>query len=254
MRAPRPTRFASSSKALALGALLAAIAPAAVAGAAPRVQVMVVGRSALLLAPRTVDAHGVYVRASGKRCAAGAGTPLAALAGARRAGGPSFGVRDYGGSCSRRARDGGALFVTRVGPDRNRGRDGWAYKVGSRAGSAGAADPSGPFGRGRLRSGARVMWFWCRLGRRGSCQRTLAVASAGRVARGGRLRVVVRGYDDFGNARRIRGARVSLGGRTATSGAGGIAFVRAPSRSGRVRLTATRGGLVRAFDRSVRVG
>ncbi|MCW2991495.1 MAG: hypothetical protein JWM73_2089, partial [Solirubrobacterales bacterium] len=59
--------------ALALAGVLAAVAPAAVAGAAPRVQVMVVGRSGLLLAPRAVDAHGVLVRASGKRCAAGAG-------------------------------------------------------------------------------------------------------------------------------------------------------------------------------------
>lgn len=259
MHGLRPRACGSSSRrmvrtALALTCALAAVAPAAAAAAAPRVKVMVVGRSDLLLAPRTVAAHGVYVRASGKRCAAGAGTPLAALVAARRAGGPSLTVRDYGGSCSRRARDGGALFVTRVGPNRNRGRDGWAYKVGTRAGTAGAADPSGPFGSGRLRSGARVTWFWCRLARSGSCQRTLAVGSAGRVARGGRLRVVVRGYDDFGNARRIRGARVSLGGRSAVSGGGGVAHLRAPSRGGRVRLTATKRGLVRAFDRQVRVG
>lgn len=240
--------------ALALAGVIAAVAPAAAAVAAPRVKVMVVGRSALLLAPRAVDARGVYVRASGKRCAAGAGTPLAALAGARRAGGPSFSVRDYGGSCSRRARDGGGLFVTRVGPDRNRGRNGWTYKVGARAGTAGAGDPSGPFGRGLLRAGAKVTWFWCRLSRRGSCQRTLAVASAASVARRGRLRVVVRGYDDFGNARRIRGARVSFGSRSAISGRRGVAWLRAPSRAGRVRLTATRRGLVRAFDRQVRVG
>ena len=240
--------------ALALAGVIAAVAPAAVAVAAPRVKVMVVGRSDLLLAPRTVDARGVYVRASGKRCAAGAGTPLAALAGARRAGGPSFAVRDYGGSCSGRARDGGALFVTRVGPNRNRGRDGWAYKVGARAGTAGAGDPSGPFGSGLLRAGAKVTWFWCRLSQRGSCQRTLAVASAGRLSRGGRLRVVVRGYDDFGNARRIRGARVSLGGRSATSGRRGVAWLRAPSSPGRVRLTATKRGLVRAFDRQVLIG
>ncbi|MFL5847011.1 MAG: hypothetical protein ACJ762_20195 [Solirubrobacteraceae bacterium] len=215
---------------------------------------MVVGRADLLLAPRTVDARGVVVRASGKRCAAGRGTPLAALAGARRSGGPSFTVRDYGGSCSRRAADGGALFVTRIGGDRNRGRDGWTYKVGSRSGSAGAADPSGPFGSGLLRAGAHVTWFWCRLSRSGSCQRTLAVRSAGRVSRGGRLRVVVRGYDDFGHGRRIGGARVSFGSRSATTNRRGVATVRAPGSGGRVRLTATKRGLVRAFDRQVRVG
>jgi hypothetical protein len=234
--------------------VLAAVAPAAVADAAPRVQVMVVGRTSLMLAPRTVDAHRVVVRASGKRCAAGAGTPLAALAGARRAGGPSFRVQDFGGSCSRSARDSSALFVTSVGGQRNHGRNGWTYKVGGRSGTAGAGDLAGPFGNGRLRAGQRVTWFWCRLGRRGSCQRTLAVASAGRVARRGRLRVVVRGYDDFGRARRIRGARVTFGGRSVTSGRRGIASVRAPAHTGRVRLTATKDGLVRAFDRMVRVG
>jgi hypothetical protein len=215
---------------------------------------MVAGKSDLLLAPRTVSARAVTVRASGKRCAAAAGTPLAALAGARRAGGPSFGVRDYGGSCSRRAADGAALFVTRIGPDRNRGRNGWTYKVGTRSGSAGAADPSGPFGNGRLRSGALITWFWCRLSSRGSCQRTLSASSRRSVAPGAPLTVRVRGYDDFGRSVRVRGAKVSLGSRSAITGGDGIAHVRAPGRSGRVRLTATRAGMVRAFDRSIRVG
>src|SRR4051812_45232464 len=135
-------------RALALGVVLALAAPAAGAGAAPRVKVMVMGRTGLLLAPRAVVAKAVTVRASGKRCAAAAGTPLSALAGARRAGGPAFRVKVYGGSCSRRPADSAALFVTRVGPDGNRGRNGWAYKVGTRAGTAGAADLSGPFGNG----------------------------------------------------------------------------------------------------------
>ena len=236
--------------ALALAGVLAAAAPAA-AGAAPRVRVMVVGRSDLLLAPRTVTARAVTVAASGKRCGVAAGTPLAALAGARRAGAPSFSVRDFGGSCTRAARNSAQLFVTRIGGDRNRGQGGWTYKVGTRAGSAGAANPAGPFGNGRLRSGAHVTWFWCRRG--GACQRTLSVASRGRVGHGGRLRVVVRGYDDFGHARRIRGARVRLGGRSAVTGPHGVAHVRAPRRTGRVRLTATKRGLVRAFDRRIRV-
>ena len=51
-----------------------------------------------------------------------------------------FRLRDYG-ACSRRARDAGSLYVRQIGPDRERGRDGWVYKVGSRAGSTGAADP-----------------------------------------------------------------------------------------------------------------
>ena len=258
MRGRRPTGSGSSSRAvartaLALAGLLAAVAPAT-AAAAPRVKVMVHGPSELLLAPRTVEARGVLVRASGKRCRAGAGTALAALAGARRAGGPSFAVRDDGGSCSRRARDSGALFVTQIGANRNRGRDGWVYKVGNRAGTAGAADPSGSFGSGRLRAGDRVTWFWCRLARAGSCQRTLEVRpSRWRVARSAAVRVTVRGYDDFGRSRLVRGARVRLGGRSATTGRRGVAVLRAPGRSGWARLTATRSGLVRAFDRRVRV-
>ena len=236
--------------ALALCCALAAAAPAA---AAPRVKVMIVGRSGLLLAPRTVTARQVVVRASAKRCAAAAATPLAALAGAQRAGGPSFTVSDYGGSCSRRARDGAALFVTRVGADRNSGRDGWEYKVGTRSGTAGAADPAGPFGSGRLRAGASVTWFWCRLARSGSCQRTLSVSSRRIVARGGALRVRVRAYDDFGHAVSVRGARVALGGARARTNGRGIATVRAPARAGAARLTATRRGLVRAFDHRIRV-
>ena len=238
---------------LRVALVLVLATPAAGAGAAPRVKVMVVGRSGLLLAPRTVVARQVVVRASGKRCAAAAATPLAALAGARRAGGPSFTVRDYGGSCSRRPVDSASLFVVRVGGDRNRGRDGWAYKVGTRSGSAGAADPAGPFGRGRLRSGSSVTWFWCRLGRRGSCQRTLSVSSRRSVRRGGTLRVHVRAYDDAGHAIAARGARVAFGSARARTNARGIAVVRAPRRPGSARLTATRPGMVRAFDHRIRV-
>jgi hypothetical protein len=246
--------FASSARrALALTGLLAAVAPATAADAAPRVRVMVVGRSDLLLAPRAVTARAVTVRASGKRCRVAAATPLAALAGARRAGGPSFTVRDYGGSCSRRASDGGALFVTRVGADRNRGQDGWAYKVETRAGSAGAADPTGPFGSGRLRSGAAVTWFWCRLARGRTCQRTLSASSRSTVARGAQLKVRVRGYDDFGRSILVHRARVTFGAMSALTDSRGIAYVRAPSSGGHVRLTATRAGMVRAFDRSIGV-
>ena len=59
-----------------------------------------------------------------------------------------------------------------IGADLNRGQNGWVYKVGRRAATAGAADPTGAFGNGRLRRGQRVTWFYCRL-RAGGCQRTL---------------------------------------------------------------------------------
>ena len=240
--------------ALALCGVVVGVA-SATATAAPRVQVMIAGRTHLLLAPHTVRAAEVRVSASAKRCAAAAATPLAALAAARGAGGPVFRVRDYGGSCSGAPRDGGSLFVFEIGPDRNRGRDGWTYKVGTRSGTAGAADPSGPFGRGLLRAGAQITWFWCRLSAGGTCQRTLQVQPAGgRVAPGARVRVVVRGYDDFGHAETVRGARVLLGGARAITGRGGVAVLRAPSRPGGVRVTATRRGMVRAFDRTIQVG
>lgn len=239
-------------RALALSGVLAA-ALAAAADGAPRIKVMVHGRSDLLLAPRAVEARSVLVRASGKRCRAGAATPLAVLAAARRSGGPGFAVRDVGGGCSRRAADGGQLFVTSVAGQRNRGRDGWVYKVGRRAGTAGAADPTGPFGDGRLRRGARVTWFWCEMTRRSTCQRTLEVRLRSRPVAGSTVRAVVRGYDDFGRGRAVRGARVRLGGRSAVTGRGGVARLRVPSRRGLARLTATKDGMVRAFDRRVRV-
>jgi len=67
------------------------------------------------------------------------------------------------------------------------------------------------------------------------------------------LRVTVRGYDDFGHAQRVSGARVRLGGNAALTGDDGRVWVRAPSRAGNTRLTATRRGAVRAFDRRIRV-
>ena len=99
------------------------------------------------------------------------------------------------------ARDGGGLFVGSIRGDVNRGQNGWVYKVGRRAATAGAADPSGPFGRGRLRTGQRVTWFYCRL-RDGGCQRTLELklrAEAGAVV------ATVRGYDDEGHGVAGRG-------------------------------------------------
>lgn len=233
--------------ALALTGVLAAVAPAA---AAPRVRILVAGQgSSARLGPRAVSAAAATVSASGKRCGVAAATPLAALLATRL----PLQVRDYGGACSRRASDGGALFVVGIGSERNRGRDGWVYKVGARSGTAGAADPAGPFGRGRLRSGAHVTWFWCRMGAAGTCQRTLGVSARRTVARGRQLRVRVRGYDDFGHGVAVAGARVQLGGLAAITGRDGVAYVRTPDHAGHLRLGATRSGMVRAFGRGVRV-
>jgi hypothetical protein len=90
--------------------------------------------------------------------------------------------------------------------------------------------------------------------RSGGCQRTLSVSSRRSVGRGGRLRVRVRAYDDFGRSVAARGARVALGSARATANRRGVAVVRAPRRAGTARLTATKDGMVRAFDHRIRVG
>lgn len=236
------------------GAAASAAAPAGAVGAtAPRVDVMVAGRAQVLAAPRAVRATATTVRVGRRRCGIAAGTPLSALAALRRAGGPAFTVRDFG-SCSRRAADAGGLFVRKVGPDANRGQDGWVYKVGTRVGTAAAADPAGPFGNGRrLRTGQRLLWFWCHMGTHG-CQRTLAfVHPPATVVAGAPVTVTVDGYDDTGHATPAANVTVALGGVTATTGADGRATLPAPATRGTVRLTATGGGAVAAFPEAVRV-
>jgi len=229
-------------------------ARAAPAAAGPRVQAMIVGRNGRAsFGPRTVAAGEATVTVGRRRCRVATGTPLAALAAARRARGPSFAVADLASSCSaRRARDSAGLFVRRVGRDRNRGQAGWVYKVGNRAGTSGAADPSGPFGAGRLRAGARVLWFWCRVAL--ACQRSLVVSPAALgVAPGRPLAVVVRAYDDLGRGRPLAGASVILGRARTTTGRGGRAVLTAPLVGGRYRLAATARGTIPAFAETIEV-
>jgi hypothetical protein len=223
---------------------------------------MVVGRAGIQLAPtpRVVRARAARVAVGRRHCSVAAGTPLAALAALRRAGGPRYRVRDFA-SCSRHSVDASGLYVSQIGHDRARGQDGWVYKVGNRAGSAGAGDTRGPFGTGRrLRGGQRLLWFWCRMGP-GGCQRTLVVAPAARrVAHGGALQVTVRGYDDNGHGVPVAGAIVILtsgaAGTTsmAITDANGEATVHAPNTAPRALITATRAGLAPSFPEAVLVG
>jgi hypothetical protein len=225
-----------------IGGLTAVLAaPAAGAGAGPpTIEQMVVFRDGNAVT-RTVNAKRVRVRVGGRSCAAGDGTALAALV---RSHVGRLRLRDYG-SCSSRPRDGAGLFVRAIRGDRNRGQDGWVYKVGHRGATAGSADPGGPFGRGRLRSGQRVTWFYCRL-RDGGCQRTLGLAA---TAEAGAVKVTVRGYDDEGRGVPVEGATVSAGSVTAVSGADGSARLALPA--GRHRLVADKDGLVRSFGERV---
>jgi hypothetical protein len=235
-----PAGVRRAAAALGAAAVLAAAAPAAGSGRAPVVDHMVVFRSGEAIV-RHVSTRSVRVRVGRKRCVVGSGLPLAALARARPG---RIRLRDFG-SCGRRARDSGDLFVTGIGPDRNRGQRGWVYKVGRKAATAGAANPTGPFGRGRLRSGQRVVWFYCL--KASSCQRTLVVRA--RVRAGGAVTVRVVGYDDEGRGVDVAGATVRLGRASVTSGVDGLAFFRVPP--GRYRLFASKRRLVRSFPELV---
>ncbi|HEX2016652.1 MAG TPA: hypothetical protein VGN69_08145 [Solirubrobacteraceae bacterium] len=230
-------------------------APAAGTGrsAGAKVTIMVVGSRATLLGPTAVTARRATVRVRGRRCAIAPDTPLAALLEARRAGAPSPLLRDYG-HCSRQTRDAAALFVYALGPDHNRARDGWVYKVGHRLGTTGAADPSGPRGDGhRLGSGERVLWFWCQEPPAGGCQRTLEVSPEQRtLGAGQQLAVRVTGFDDHGRGAPVAGATVTLGSASASTGADGVARVTAAG-SGPQALNALAAGTIAAFPVVVRV-
>jgi hypothetical protein len=239
---------ACTAAAVAAAAGAGPAAPAATA-AAPKVTVMVVGKERVLRDARALRARQRRVKVGSRRCAVAAGTPLAALAALR----VPVRVRDYG-ACGRRPRDASGLFVNRIGSERNRGQDGWVYKVGRRAGSGGAADVAGPFGTGRrLRGGDRLLWFWCEMQSSG-CQRTLeAVPDRGAAARGETVRVTVRGYDDQGRGVAVSGATVRLGTASALTGADGVATVTV-AEAGRLALTASAPGMVRSFPGEVRAG
>jgi hypothetical protein len=210
---------------------------------APTLRQMVVFRSGRAVTTR-VSSRGLRARVGSKRCAVAAGTALAALL---RDPPARVRLRDFG-SCSRRPRDGGQLFVRGIGPDLNSGRDGWVYKVGRRAATAGAADPAGPFGRGRLRSRQRITWFYCRL-LAGGCQRSLELRAAS--APGG-VAVTVRGFDDEGRGVRVAGATVRLGPAEQVTDASGVA--RFAVDPGTYPAFAEKPGLVRSHTERVVVG
>jgi len=230
---------------IAMVAAVAVLAAPQTAGAAT-VTTMVAGKRQVLRTAKPVKlVDRRHVKVGGRRCTLSGRTPLGVLAGTSLA----LRVRDYG-SCGRRAADASLLFVTGIGGERNRGQDGWVYKVGRKVASAGAGDRSGR----RLRGGDRLLWFYCRMQRAGGCQRTLeATPDRAAAAPGETVRVTVRGYDDQGRGVVVPGAAVRLGSSTATTGADGVAELSVPA-SGRLALTATRAGMVPAFPREVRAG
>jgi len=210
------------------------------AAKAPVIHQLVVFRSGGAV-QSAVRAQAATVTVSGRRCALASGTPLAALVRSRPG---RIGLRDFG-SCSRRARDSGQLFVRSIRRNRNRGQDGWIYKVGRRLPDAGAGDPAGPFGRGRLRSGQRVTWFYGRK-QGASFQRTLELKAA---VSGRTVSVTVRGYDDNGRGVAVSGAAVSSGAGSAQTGTNGRATLELPP--GRHLFHASKPGFVRSFGERV---
>ena len=233
-----------TAAAVAAVAALVAAAPPAGAASYPKVGELVVFRDGSAI-QKTASTKATTIRVSGRDCTTGPSTPLSALV---RIKPPKLRIRDYG-SCSRRARDGAGLFVRAIGPDVNKGFDGWVYKVGQKLATAGAADPSGPFGRGRLKDGQRVTWFYCRLVN-ASCQRTLVAKP---VATGpGQVTVTVRAYDDRGKSVPASGATVRSGDATATTGDDGTAILTLPP--GTHRVHAERTGDIRSFAEEVDVG
>jgi hypothetical protein len=228
--------------AAALCALAAATAAPASAASGPLFEQMVVFRDGHA-AVEKVRAAATHVRVRGRRCAVGRATPLAALVRSRVA---KLRLRDFG-SCSRRAVDGGGLFVDGIGRDRNSGRDGWVYKVGQRLATAGAADPDGPFGRGPLRSGEQITWFYCHLVR-AACQPTLVVAPEPNT---GGLRVRVRAFDDEARSKPAAGATVHAGAVSGVTDARGE--VQLQTGSGRRAVFAESPGAIRSFPVRVAV-
>jgi hypothetical protein len=231
-------------RALLVAALLLLAAPQAAQAAS--VTTMVAGKDRVLRSAKPVKlADTRRVKVGSRRCTVSGRTPLGVLAATSLA----VRVRDYG-SCGRRPADAASLFVTRIGSDRNRGQDGWVYKVGRKVSSAGAGDRSGR----RLRAGDRLLWFYCRAQRTGGCQRTLeATPDRASVAPGETVSVTVRGYDDQGRGIAVAGATVTLGSATATTDAAGVAQVVVPA-AGRLTLGAARTGMVPAFPGVVRAG
>ena len=226
---------------LAIAAVLVLAGTAAVpADAAPRVDQLVVFRNGDATQDR-IGTKATRVRAGDHRCRVPRATPLAALV---RSDVAALRVRDFSGSC-----DPASLFVSKIGPDRNRGQSGWVYKVGTRQGTTAASDPSGPFGTGRrLRDGARITWFYC-VFEPGGCQRTLGLRV--RDEGDGVVSARVTAYDDEGRGERLQGATVRSGDSSAKTDANGVATLSLPA--GTHKLYADKRGYVRSFSDRVRV-
>ena len=186
------------------------------AGYGPKVVTQVVGPNGLVAGPKTAmaNAFSLHVGSGSKRhrCSVVQGSPLAAL----KTTGASVVIKDFG-SCSMKSADSASLFVDSLAGFSGTGMEGWSYKVGGKAGTAGAADPAGPFGGGLLRNGAQVLWFWCVYDPvTYECQRSLRINVPALVKANTAFAVSVSALDDSGSAIAAAGARVSITGAPST--------------------------------------
>jgi hypothetical protein len=219
-----------------VAACLAVAAPAA----AQTVQQLVVFRSGEAVQKQSIKAAGTKVHVGSRTCAVPARTPLAVLV---RSGVGPLKLHDYG-RCSSKPADAAGLYVRKIRKDAAHGANGWVYKVGHTSAPAGAADPTGPFGHGRLKPGARVTWFYCHMGA-GGCQRTLDITKVSAPAQDGSVRVTVTAFDDRGDGKPAAGATVHSGDATARTNSHGVATI---DPSGDGGMFATKPGTVRSFE------
>ena len=197
--------------------------------APPRVSQLVVFRDGSAKAKSAISTRAAKVRVGGGRCAAADGTALAALVRSKPG---RLRLRDFG-TCSLRASDGGGLFVRGIRGDANRGQDGWVYKVGRRAATAGAADPAGPSGAAGCARASGSPGSTAGCGRAASGRSS----SSCRPSRDGVASV--RGYDDAGDG--VAGGRRDgeAAGRRRPTGASGVA--RLDAAGGQHRVVAEQG-------------
>ena len=226
----RQIRVRSIAVLFALVAVMAGASAPQANAVAPRVQVMVTGKTGILLPPKTVDASAFTATVAGRRCLIPQGTPLAALGAA----GVSMHLKDFG-HCSSKAVDESGIYADQIAGITGVGMAGWMFKVNNVAGTAGAADGSGPFGRGPLASGARVLWFWCETY---PCQRTLAVTAPTSAHLSEYVTARVLAYDDNGGSIPAAGVKISLGMYSAITDSGGYGRVRTPAGAGMYYINA----------------
>jgi hypothetical protein len=237
---------ARSRRAVLVAAAAALAVAAPPASAAVKVGQLVVQKDGTARQAE-VRARATHVRVHGDDCKVPSGTALAALVESNVA---KLRLHDYG-SCSDRAQDAGGLFVRAIGGDKNKGTNGWVYKVGSRLATAGAADPAGPFGNGRLKKHARVTWFYCHMkAATHSCQPTLGLTAMSGSDE--TVHVHVTSYDDRGRKTPAAGATVHVGDTTGKTDADGDAdLVVTP---GRYVVYAEKAGAIRSFGEEIDAG